>query len=248
MIIDAQIHIGDGLFGRSYSAADALAAMDAAGIERAVISPLKPRGYHFRPANDGLAQAVEASHGRLRGFGRIDPWQADAAAEAQRCLGELHCAGIFLHPWEELFVANDPIVGPILQVAADYGRPVMIAGGYPIVSHPSQIADLAGRFPSVPLIVTSGGQINISGGMLAQAEAMLRACPNVLMETSGIYREDFIEDMAAAIGPERIVFGSGAPWFDPRYEVQRIHGAHLGDDAKQRIGGENLRSLLRWTS
>lgn len=247
MIVDAHLHLGEGLFGRSYSLRQALAAMDEAGVDRAVVSPLKPKRYHLGPANDLIAAAVHDSAGRLTGFGRVDPWQDEAAVrEAERCLDRLGFRGLFLHPWEEHFAINDAVVFPIVEVAAARGVPVMLAGGYPVVSHPTRIADLARRFPRVTFIATSGGQINISGGMLAQAEAMLRSSPNVLMETSGIYREDFIEDMAAAIGAERIVFGSGAPVYDPRHEVERVRRAHLPEDARRQIGGENLRRLLSW--
>ncbi|MGI8553589.1 MAG: amidohydrolase family protein [Dehalococcoidia bacterium] len=247
MIVDAHVHLGDGLFGQRYSRHDLLAAMDEAGIDRAVVSPLKPRGYHFGAANDLVAEAVRSSNGRLLAFGRVDPWQGEAAVdEAERCFTQLGFKGLLLHPWEELFPVNDPIVFPLIDLTARHGCPIMLAGGYPVVSHPSRIADLAGRFPSVTFMVTSGGQINISGGMLAQAEAMLRSSPNVLMETSGIYREDFIEDMAAALGPERLIFGSGAPTYDPRHELDRIRRAHLPDAARVLIGGENLRMLLSW--
>lgn len=248
MIVDARVHLGDGLFGRSYTPGQALAAMDAAQIDRAVVMPLKPRDYHFGPANDVIAAAVRQSSGRFAGFGRVDPWQgAGAVQEARRCLDELGLVGLFIHPWEELFAVNAEIVWPLIEAAAERGRPVMLAGGFPLVSHPARIGDLACRYPSATLIATSGGQINISGGMLSQAEAMLRAAPNVLMETSGVYREDFIEDMAAAVGPERIIFGSGAPVYDPRYEVQRVLRAHLPHEARQQIGGENLMRLLGWS-
>jgi predicted TIM-barrel fold metal-dependent hydrolase len=247
MIVDAHIHLGDGLFGRSYTAEQALAGMDAAGIDRAVVMPLKPREYQYPPANDATAIAVHAAGGRLAGFGRVDPWQGEAAVdEARRCLDALGMVGLFLHPWEELFAVNAPFLAPIIDVAEQRGRPVMLAGGFPTVSHPARIADLARRHPRAHFIATSGGQINISGGMLSQAEAMLRASPNVLMETSGVYREDFIEDMTAAIGAERLVFGSGAPVFEPRYEVLRVRRAHLSETERAQIGGTNLLRLLNW--
>jgi predicted TIM-barrel fold metal-dependent hydrolase len=97
----------------------------------------------------------------------------------------------------------------------------------------------------VTIIATHGGQLNISGLLLADAARMLRANPNVLMETSGIYREDFIEDTVAELGLERVVFGSNAPYLDQGFEALRVRWAHLGDEAKAAIGHGNLRRVLQ---
>ena len=56
-----------------------LAALDAAGIERAVACPVKPRGYHLAGANDAVAEAVAEADGRLVGVARVDPLQGDGA-------------------------------------------------------------------------------------------------------------------------------------------------------------------------
>jgi predicted TIM-barrel fold metal-dependent hydrolase len=122
---------------------------------------------------------------------------------------------------------------------------VLIAAGYPWVSEASQIGDLARRFPGVPLVMTHGGQINISG--LGQADAMqvLRTHPNVSMETSGVYRQDFLEDVVAELGAARVLFGSNSPRMDPRLEVERVRWANLPDSDKAQILVGNARRLFR---
>jgi predicted TIM-barrel fold metal-dependent hydrolase len=121
--------------------------------------------------------------------------------------------------------------------------PLMLAGGYPGFSHPSQIGDLARQFPDVTIIATHGGQLNISGMLLADAGRMLRTHANVIMETSGIYREDFIEDTVGELGAERVVFGSNAPYMDQGFEASRIRLAHLDDGAKRLMGRENIARI-----
>src|SRR5215203_2725392 len=79
----------------------------------------------------------------------------------------------------------------------------------------------------VTFIATHGGQLSISGLLLANAGRMLRANPNVLMETFGIYREDFIEDTVQELGAERVIFGSNAPYMDQGFETLRVRLAHL---------------------
>jgi predicted TIM-barrel fold metal-dependent hydrolase len=219
--------------------------MDEHGISRAVLSPLKPIDYHLGPENDHVAAAVAAYPDRFVGFARADPWHGQAAlAEAERAF-DLGLVGLFLHPFEEQFAANDEQVFPLMELLRNRDLPLLLAGGYPGFSHPSQIGDLARQFPEVTIVATHGGQINISGLLLADAGRMLRANSNVIMETSGIYREDFIEDTVQELGPERVVFGSNAPYMDLGFETLRVRLAHLTDAQKELVGHGNLKRILR---
>jgi predicted TIM-barrel fold metal-dependent hydrolase len=245
-LIDAHVHLGQSLFGLEQSLDDLLASMAENDVVQSVVVPLKPRGYHLGPENDRIAAAVRAHPERLRGFARVDPWQGgDALRELRRGLDDLGLVGLYLHPFEEQFAANDEIVFPLLTELRERGLPLLLADGYPGFSHPSQIGDLARQFPKVTIIATHGGQLNISGLLLADAGRMLRANPNVIMETSGIYREDFIEDTVAELGPERVVFGSNAPYMDQAFEATRIRLAHFDAAAKTAIGSENVRRFIR---
>lgn len=163
--------------------------------------------------------------------------------EAERAF-DLGLAGLFLHPFEEQFAANDERVHPLMALLEKRDLPLLIAGGFPRFSHPSQIGDLARQFPKVTIIATHGGQLNISGLLLSDAGRMLRANPNILMETSGIYREDFIEDTVKELGAERVVFGSNAPYMDLGFETLRVRMAHLSESEKEKIGKDNLSRIL----
>ena len=244
MLIDAHAHVGDSLFGVGQSVEDLLASMEENGIVRSIIVPLKPPDYHLGPENDRIAAAVRAHPERLSGVARVDPWQGAAAlAEVRRCLDDLGLIGLYVHPFEEQFAANDELVFPLLELLREHGLPLLLAGGYPGFSHPSQIGDLARQFPDVTIIATHGGQLNISGLLLADAGRMLRANPNVIMETSGIYREDFIEDTVGELGAGRVVFGSNAPYMDQGFEAARIRLAHLDEAAKAALGSANIQRL-----
>jgi predicted TIM-barrel fold metal-dependent hydrolase len=244
MLFDAHVHLGSSLFGVEQTVDDLLASMAHNGIDQAIVIPLKPLDYHFGPANDRLAAAVSAYPETFAGFSRVDPWQGRLALdELRRGVDELGFIGLFLHPFEEQFAANDERTFPLLEFLEQRSLPLMIAGGYPTFSHPSQIADLARQFPRLPIIATHGGQINISGMLLADALRTMRAHPNVIMETSGIYREDFIEDTIAELGPERVVWGSNSPYMDQGFETLRVRMAHVDDAVKQQVGRENIQRI-----
>lgn len=244
-LFDSQVHFGTSLFGYELQQQALLSQMDRLEIGRAVLCPSRPHDYQLGPANDGVAAAVASTPARFVGFARVDPWQgALAVEELTRCRQSLGLRGLYLDPWEDHFVISDPLVRPVVERAADLALPVMIAGGYPNFSHPSQIAALAVRYPRMTFIVTHAGQLNISGLLLGEAAAMFRACPNVIAQTSGVYREDFIEDCIAEFGADRLVFGSGAPVFDQAFETLRVHKAHVSDEVKQQIGWANLARVL----
>ena len=71
------------------------------------------------------------------------------------------------------------------------------------------------------------------------AEALLAALdrmeddPRLVLETSGASIANFVS-VAAARFPERVVFGSGAPRFDPRAQLMHVASA-LPDDALLRM-------------
>lgn len=137
-----------------------------------------------------------------------------------------------------------PLVDPVMEVARERGAPVIVAAGYPWLSEGLQVGELARRFRDVPIIATNGGQINISGLGQTDVELALADNGNLLIQTAGVYREDFLEGVVARFGAERVVFASAFPLMDPRLEIRRVQWAHVDESAKERILGGNLASLL----
>ena len=240
MIVDAHVYLGACLFGYGQSLAEIRANMERLGIDKAILAPVKPRDYHLAPMNDLVANAVQKHPDRFLGLCRVDPWQGEtAAAEVQRGFEQLGACGLYLDPWEENFQANDEVVLPVLQEASRYDKPVVFNAGHLRVSHPTQIRDIASRFPAVQLVASNGGQINISGMLQFEARRMLETCPNVVIETAGTYREDFIEEITTEVGEGRVLFASRSPVYDQEFEMARVRFAHLSESQKRKLWGLN---------
>jgi predicted TIM-barrel fold metal-dependent hydrolase len=248
MIVDCHVHIGQSIYGYGLTPADLLLQMDDLAIDRAILCPVQPQDYHLEPANDLVAAAVRAHPDRFSGFCRVDPRRgAYALRELERAAGELGLQGLFLHPWEEGYPLDLPLVAPVVELATALALPIMVATGYPWVSHATQVQELCRRHPQAQVVMTHGGQINISGLAQADAFAALRASPNLRTEVSGTYRQDFIEDVIAELGAERVLFGSNAPRFSQAFELERIRSLELDDRQRQAVLGGNVARLLQRT-
>jgi uncharacterized protein len=246
--VDAFAFVGESLLGYPQSEDELLRRLDAAEVDRAVVVPLKPPGYHLEAANEHVAEVCRRQP-RFVGLGRVDPHQGDRAMrELERGITELGLHGLFLHPWEETFRVNAPYVDGLMQVCATHNVPVLVATGYPWVSEAAQVGDLARRHPGVTIVMTHGGQINISGLGQMDAFEALRRNPNVCMETSGVYRQDFILDVVRELGPQRVLFGSNSPRMDTRLEVARVRRADVDEPARQLMLDSNAQRVFRLNS
>jgi len=116
--------------------------------------------------------------------------------------------------------------------------PVIVAAGYPFLSEALQLGALARRFPDVVFVATNGIQLNISGLGQTDAELALAGADNLLLQTAGVYREDFIEGVVRRFGARRVLYASSYPLLDPRLEIRRVQWAAFSEaDSGALLGG-----------
>jgi len=107
-------------------------------------------------------------------------------------------------------------------------------------STPSELAELASRFPQQKFLCAH------AGGEWQRGIRAVRESPNILVETSGFdATAGFIEIALRELGAERIVFGSHLPSRSLGTELGKVIGAQITEKERRLILGENLRSLLR---
>jgi predicted TIM-barrel fold metal-dependent hydrolase len=245
LVLDAHAYVGDSLFGLGRNIEALLSTMDRLGIDAAVLCPNRPQGYRLQPANEFVARAVAEHPTRFYGFARVDPWQGEAALEdLRRSRQELGLHGLLLHPWEEQFQVSSALVDPLVEFAVSERMPVMVETGYPLVSHPLDVAELASRHPTATFVATHGLQLDSSAFALADAEVAMRECDNLLMETSGMYAPGLMEMVVRDLGAERLVFGSHSPWLDAELELHRVMRLGLTAAQKEAVLGTNIQRLL----
>lgn len=244
MSIDALCFLGVSRFGYQLAPDVAIRALDAAGISAALVAPMHPHDGDMAKANAELARVVAGSGGRFAGAARVDPWDAEGALEQLTHAVEGDGArAVLLHPDEEHFPINDARLRPLAERIGELGVPVIVATGFHCVSEAVQVRRFAQWCPGVAVIMTNGGQLNISG--LGQADAELAMeLPNVHILTSGVYRDDFLERAVTTFGAERVLFASAAPQFDFGYELRRVHQVKMRDDERRLLLSGNAERLF----
>jgi hypothetical protein len=211
-----------------------LTHMSHLGIGRALTCGRK--GVDGESPNASTAEAVRSHPDRLTGLVRVSPWMRDWRAEMDEYAGDPAFAGVLLHPWEDGFAILDPEPRRMVERSAERGLPVTVAAGYPWVSEAPQIGALASQFPDTTFVLTNEGQLNISGLGAADVAFLLAQSPNVVLQTTGAYREDFLVSLASQFGPERLMYASGYPKFSPAYELRRVQWADgISASAKDHI-------------
>jgi hypothetical protein len=243
VIVDALVYAGDCLFGGGRALPELLAEAAAAGVDGVVAAPAKPRDYDLAAASAALADECAASAGRAVCLARLDPWQADAAEQLARLLEHPAVRGLLLHPWEETFPANHERALALAAQAAAAGRPVVVEAGHPLVAEALALADLA-RGVDGTVVMTRGGQVNLSGLAQQSADLALEAAPNLRALTAGMYRQDWLEGCVRRFGAARLLLGSCAPVFDLGYEAERPRHAAMGDDERAAVMGGNATVLF----
>jgi predicted TIM-barrel fold metal-dependent hydrolase len=243
--VDGLVYCGTHAEGWSYGIEDIRRDEARAQVDQAVLVAPRPPHRSYGPENSRIAEIVEREPGRFFGLVRINPLDgAEARDDLERFLAARAMHGLFLHPGEELFRLADDSVSALVQVAAMRHAPVVVATGFPWRSEALQVAALASRYPEIPFVMTNGGQFNISGLGMRDAWAALQSAPNLRIHTAGEYRQDFIEDVVTRLSAQRVLFASGAPQFEPAFEVLRIRWAQLPDTAIHAMLGGNWLELL----
>ncbi len=245
MIVDSLTILGTSISGYELKAEELLASMDANGIDKSVIVPVQPKTYRLEPQNDAIAVTHAKYPDRLIGFCRIDPRQEeDAVTELRRCVLRLGLSGLMLNPMEEGYTINEGHAVRLVKEAGSLGVPIIIAAGYPWVAHATQIRSVAEQAEEATIIMSHGGQINISG--LAQADSFLAmdTCSNLYIGTNGVYRQDFLEECIDAFGAERVLFTSMTPVFNQGFELDRANSVKMEEADRPSVLGGNIMRIL----
>ncbi|MCK2218550.1 amidohydrolase family protein [Actinomadura sp. ATCC 31491] len=235
MILDAHGHLGpwpDFLIP-DQSAEGMVALMDRLGVDAVGISHLVAVGAGAEEGNRLAFAAAERHPGRFGVWQVYNPHQRNPLAASG-------VWGVKLHPDVHRCALDDPRYDPVWEL----GLPVLAHGQTDSPwSDPERFVTVARRHPQVPLLL---GHAGLWPHGFARAAALVRDHPNVHLEICGSRMTGrWVARLAAAIGADRVVYGSDACFLDLRIGFGRVALAPLTDADRALVLGGNLARVLR---
>ncbi len=215
--------------------------MDECGIAYSIASAYMNLPGPDMTALDRLCASIEPYSDRLFPFVRMDPWYGQAAvdfltegARRYNLKGlKLHPTTYALHPYSQLTVN-------LVRRAGELGLPVLFHCGDEMMSYPPQIGELVRKCPDTTVILAH------MGGLFHTRDALTVAgmFDNVYVDTSEIPHVFPIRLFVDEIGPERVLFGTDAPYCDPLVELEKVKLAGLTPEEYEMVCSRNGMRLL----
>lgn len=214
-----------------------LGAMDAAGIERAVIAPVdRCVATDNRAGNDAMLRAAAAHRDRFIASCTANPWYGERAVVELQSAVEAGARMLVLNPAVQGFAPDDDLAWPLYESAGDLRVPVYVhTGGYQYGT-PAQLALAAKRFPETVFIMGHCGSTDFK----SDAQEILARGGNLYGEVS-LVRPFGVVPLLAAVGEEHLLMGSAAPLGDLVFEWR----AMLEVIVPERHAGFYGRTILR---
>jgi uncharacterized protein len=240
---------------RIATADELLASMDASGIDRSVACGFAwSEAELCRRHSEYLLEAAAASGGRIIPFCTVLPSDDSARENIKRWAGAGARGLGELRPQNQGFSLVDSEEADLLAWAADaydlallfhasepLGHPYPGKAGLPIEQLGRFIADFAG----VSVIAAHWG-----GGLpfFALMPEVLESYGRTYFDSAGtkfLYSPSVYGRAIELVGADHILFGSDFPLVDQEHALRELRGAHIDDEARTLIEGENAVALLR---
>ncbi len=231
---------------------DLLRTMDRYGIARAAISSLNSVHY-FNPhdGNVALSNAVAAHRDRFVPVAVIRPNFAGWERDLLQCFEEFGMRGLTLYPNYHRFSLNDSEtqeLAALTEICSSKRVPVFVQLGIEdprrqfrremVEDVPAEaVGQFAGCHPGLNVVAL--------GLKFSQAERIAMPWPkNLQFDTSNYERLGDLEYAVKTYGEERILFGTNAPLFHPRANVDKLQCADLTPGQRDAIARRNAAEVF----
>ncbi len=254
-LMDARCVVGRHLLleeGGLHTAADLLAEMDHFGIAEALVLDSLACENHPEEGNARVLEVVGRSPRLHPAWAALSPGADDEQPRGRQLLAAMRrhqVAALFLLPAQYRYSLSDWCIDELLEPLAAARVPVFIcydeiARGAPRTDQTdwNAVVALCRRWPRLPVVVTEW-RIRRGQRLLYRA---LDACENLHVELSGYFLYRGIEYLTRRWGSGRLLFGTNWPTFGHGQTAAFLARAEVSDADKRRIGGDNLRRLMRW--
>jgi predicted TIM-barrel fold metal-dependent hydrolase len=131
------------------------------------------------------------------------------------------------------------VVGELCEWCAGRGMPLFL---WHVETRWEEVHALALAFGRLRVVIETQWQKILYH--IRDLFSLLKACPNVLVESSNFIGQDHVTQLVRSFGAERLLFGSFLPVNDPYASIGTILDADISPEEKALIAGGNLRRLV----
>lgn len=256
MIIDCNAYLGPFAFRRlPHNTPDALLKlMDAKGIDKALVSSAAAITYRNAQAgNEELAEAVAPHRDRLIPLAVINPFYAGWQDDLQICREQFGMPGLRLYPKWHNYELSSPCCAQLIDAATprkmfvsiplrveDYRQRSWLVDVPDLT--PAEIVPLVQAKPKARFLLLQGA--GYTGSPLGRKKNGLPANYWIEISRLSAVMGNDIARLADALGPERLVFGTGMPFNVPDPALVKMEVCGLSEADKQKILAGNVAALL----
>ena len=226
-----------------------LGAMDAAGVDHAILSAwYGPMGALI--SNEEVAACVRAHPDRFGGLASVNLGKPmEAVRELRRCVRELGFKGLRMLPWLWGLPPNDRRFYPLYAECVELGVPFCTQVGHTGPLRSSEMGrpipyldDVALDFPE--LVIVAG---HIGYPWTEEMIALARKYPNVYIDTSAYTAKRYPEELVRYVrgsGRRKVLFGSNYPMILPQQALADLGVLGLDDEARRLFLHDNAASVF----
>ena len=237
-IIDCQVYLeGNVLPGVNQNAAQLSGLLQSRGIERAVVLSSRAALVDALTGNRILKATLEQTQG-LYGCLVTHTNRVDASVQAVRdLLGNKSFLAVLLTATDPAEPLSPLLADEILNACRRYQKPIFMHA--PNAACVEMGLQLAKTYSMHKFVFLGMGGRDWRSGIAAAQQAT-----NIFLETSGSLDRAKIGAAIEALGPNRVIFGSGLPALDPAAALGLIKDSGLSVAEQRRITYDNAARLL----
>jgi predicted TIM-barrel fold metal-dependent hydrolase len=217
-----------------------LAAMDRAGVTKALVWHIAQHDHAPRLGNKLLAEAI-APHPRLMGCWTIQPNQGHEFPPMREFFILMKAAKITAlraFPETHRFLLNEVSMGDILAAMVNRRIPLILSVKRGVIWR--DVYQLMGEFPELVCVVCDHG----CWGEDRMFRPLLERYDHFYVDTARYLLDGGIEALVSDYGANRLLFGSGFPESYLGGMMMALKHAQIPDFAREAIAHGNLERIL----
>lgn len=203
--------------------------------------------------NDLIGEYIAARGDRMVGIAAADPTRGSAVETAGELLDRKEFRGLTISPSAQNFHPADSRAMSLYELAADRGAPIFFHQGthFPTrgrmeYARPLLLDEIAGEFPSLPIVIASLGHPWIEEGI-----ALVGKHPRVFADIAGLIRRPWQAYNALVLAHQfnvmdKVLFGSDFPFFTAAEAIKSVYRMHEMTQGTNlpTVPRERLRSMV----